>query len=127
MADLVDSDARADIGRWWAKLQKDLECIERLGSACDRSDKPGTLAIGQDQFHRCARGYFWDCRTSPCSLLDYTAPFSTDFDLDYLLQKFADYPDQRLASNVLEGIRLEADVEQQIVLAPPLVSITDGY
>ena len=28
---------------------------------------------------------------------------------------------------MLEGIRLEADVEQQIVLAPPLVSITDGY
>ena len=69
VGELVDGHARADIKRWWVKLQKDLECIEKLGPACDRSDKLGTLAIahrhGQDQFHRCARGYFWDCRASP--------------------------------------------------------------
>ena len=94
---------------------------------CDRRDKPGTIAIGQDQFHPCARGYVWDCRAKPCRLLDHDGPISTDFDLEYLRDKLEGYPDQRLASNVLEGVRLEADLELIAVLSPHLVSIGDGY
>ena len=127
VGDLVDSRANADMEKWWKKLVKDYACIEEHGAACDRKDKPPALAIGQDQFHPCAQGYFWDCRVTPCVLLDYSAPLVTSFDLDYLRRRLTDYPDQRLASNVLEGIRLEADVEQQIVLLPPLESIVDGY
>ena len=129
--DLVDEEANGDMRRWFDQAQRDYKCLEEHGPACDRKDKPSELAIGQDQFHRCARGYIWDCRpnvkTKGCGLLDYTAPMQTDFDLKYLERLFEGYPDQRLASNVLEGVRLEADPELQIVLMPPLVSIGEGY
>lgn len=46
--------------------------------------------------------------------------------LPYLSERFKGYPDQRLASNVLE-VRLEADVKHQIVLHPNIASIVDGY
>ncbi|KAL3902680.1 MAG: hypothetical protein SGPRY_011966 [Prymnesium sp.] len=63
-----------------------------------------------------------------CHLLDYTAPINTNFNLPHLERLFSGYPDRRLASNVLEGIRLEADVEMQIVVHPNLVSVLgDGY
>ena len=48
-------------------------------------------------------------------------------DLDYLKAKLKGYPDQRLASNVLEGVRLEADLDLITVLCPQLVSIGIGY
>ena len=38
--------------------------------------KPDLLTFiihGQDQFHRCAKGYIWDCRAADeCELLNYT-------------------------------------------------------
>jgi hypothetical protein len=44
-----------------------------------------------------------------------------------LRERLLHYPDQRLASNVLEGVRLEADLELMTVLSPQLVSIGEGY
>ena len=129
--DLVDGDAIDTMKGWFDKEVKDLACLEEYGPNCDRKDKPGEVAIGQDQFSYCARGYFWDCRGGKgCSLLRYDEPLETDFNIkegSFLQVKLQDYPDQRLASNVLEGIRLEADLEMQIVLSPQLISIGEGY
>jgi hypothetical protein len=61
-----------------------------------------------------------------CIPLDHQAHHSTRFHLPYLRTKFKHYPDQRLASHVLEGVRFEADLELQIVLSPPLVSLPAG-
>ena len=118
--DLIDADAQRDVTAWVRRAARDNACLEDLGPACDRRDKPSAIAIGQDQFHRCAKGYVWDCsrRGQPCTLLDYDAPMQTDFNLPYLRKLLEGYPDQRLASNVLEGVRLEADVELQMVLMP---------
>jgi hypothetical protein len=126
--DLVDDVARTDMAEWYESAQKDNACLEKHGPACDRRDKPNTLVIGQDQFHYCAKGYIWDCRgRRECELLDFGADISTDFAIPNLRARFEGYPDQRLASNILEGVRLEADLELQIVLMPQLVSIGDGY
>ena len=125
--ELLDGDAQRELRAWFRAAQKDMACLDARGPMCDRRDKPGTIAIGQDQFHPCARGYVWDCRAKPCRLLDHDGPISTDFDLEYLRDKLEGYPDQRLASNVLEGVRLEADLELIAVLSPHLVSIGDGY
>ena len=125
--DLLDHTAREDLRRWFDAARKDAACLEERGAGCDRRDKPPTIAIGQDQVHECARGYVWDCRQSPCRLLDYTAPHHTNWDLTYLAQKLEGYPDQRLASNILEGVRLEADLDLMTVLSPQLVSIGAGY
>ena len=124
---LLDDTARAAIEQWFEAAVRDAECLESQGERCDRRHKPGTLAIGQDQFHECARGYLWDCRDSPCRLLDTTGEFSTDWNLPFLRDKLRNYPDQRLASNILEGVRLEADLDLTLVLNPNLVSIGVGY
>ena len=47
--------------------------------------------------------------------------------MDYLIPKLKDYPDQRLRSNVVEGIRLESDPELMALFSPQLVSIGIGY
>ena len=126
--ELVSEDAARRMERWFAAVVLDLRCLEEHGAACDRKDKPDTLVIGQSEFLPCARGYVWDCRDlDGCKLLDYTANINTKWDLDYLRKRLEGYPDRRLASNVLEGIRMEADVELQLVLAPPLVSIGEGF
>ena len=125
--DLVDAEARAELHEWFEAAWKDAQCLEQHGENCDRSDKPRSIAIGQTQVHQCARGYVWDCRERPCRLLQHDGAISTDWDLDYLRDKLKGYPDQRLASNVLEGVRLEADLDLITVLCPQLVSIGIGH
>ena len=44
-----------------------------------------------------------------------------------LKRYLADYPDQALLAHLLEGVRLEADVELQTVLVPHLMSISQGF
>lgn len=112
VGDLLLPEALEKMTRWFAQAKEDLDCLEQLGPECDRKQKPQILAIGQEEFQWCARGIVWDCRAADsCTPLDYTAPTSSKLDLDYLRRQFTDYPDQRLASNILEGVRLEADVE----------------
>lgn len=114
--------------KWFEQAKEDLDCLERLGADCDRQEKLPVVAIGQEEFHPCARGVIWDCRSlDGGTLLDYTAPTSSKLNLDYLRRRFAVYPDQRLASYIVEEMRLEADVELQMVLHPNLISIGDGY
>lgn len=126
--ELLSLDVQREVTGWIDKAAKDLACLEEHGPRCDRKNKPPLVVIGQDQFVRCARGYMWDCRKAEtCTLLDYQAPMHTNFNLRRLKQLFRDDPDQRLASNILEGIRLEADVELQVVLNPNLVSVGNGY
>lgn len=125
--DLVDGEGNRALRAWFRAVQKDAQCLEEKGPACDRKDKPQAIAIGQDQVHYCARGYVWDCRQEPCRLLDHNAKADTDWNMEYLRPKLKNYPDQRLASNALEGIRLEADVPLISIFNPPLQSIGDGY
>ena len=125
--DLIDDDGRRELRTWFRAAQKDALCLEEKGPDCDRRDKPPTIAIGQDQVHRCAQGYVWDCRRRPCKLMDYTAKHHTGWNMDYLERKLEHYPDQRLRSNVIDGIRLEADMELTGVFNPQLVSIGTGY
>ena len=125
--DLIDEAARGELEMWFQAAKADAICLEELGPKCDRRHKPPSIAIGQDQVHRCARGYVFDCRQKPCNLLDYEEELSTDWNMAYLHKQLANYPDQRLASNLLQGIRLEADVPLMTVLCPHLVSVGPGY
>ena len=125
--DLLDMDAQRALRAWFRGAKADAECLEALGPQCDRRSRPATIAIGQDLFHRGSRGYIWDCREQPCRLLDFERETSTHWDMEYLRDKLDGYPDQKLASNILEGIRLEADLELMAVLNPQLASIGDGY
>ena len=46
-----------------------------------------------------------------CVLSDFHAAPDTRLDLAYLERRLRHYPDQSLAANILEGVRLDADVE----------------
>ena len=69
--DMLDESAKEQLRDWFEAAKRDALCLERWGDECDRRDRPRTIAIGQDQFHPCARGYVFDCRAEPCRLLDY--------------------------------------------------------
>lgn len=126
--ELLETPARKAVEAWLRQAEKDLKCLEERGPECQREDRPPVLVLGQQDMVKCAQGKVWDCRKARgCELLDYAQPIQTDFDLTHLRKRFRDYPDQRLASNILEGIRLEADVEHQIVLHPNLISVGRGY
>ena len=127
--DLLTQGARERLRVWFLEAKRDADCLERKGSECDRQERPPTIMIGQDQVVECARGHVFDCRDphAGCQPLDNDASMSTDFNLVDLAKRLQGYPDQRLASNVLEGIRLEADIELASVLSPQLVSAGVGY
>ena len=58
---------------------------------------------------------------------DFRALPDTHLDLSYLKRRLRYYPDQYLAANILEGVRLDADVELQSVWVPHLTSLPFGY
>ena len=58
---------------------------------------------------------------------DFTEGFSSDLDLAYLRRALGRFTDQALVLYLLEGVRLEADVELQIVLVPYLMSPSLGF
>ena len=125
--DTYGDEAKGRISEWLEKAKSDLICLELYGEKCSRKDKPGVLIVADGERHRCAQGYIWDCRAGPCVLSDFGAGFSSRFHLPYLREKFKGYPDQRLASNTLDGVRLEADVQLHSVYGPNLESVSKGY
>ena len=92
-----------------------------------RRDRPRPLAVGRLELHLWARDRVWDCRAACCQLLNFRAPIRTHLNLEYLRLRLQTYPDQYLVANVLEGVRLDADVELQSVFVPHLVSLPLGY
>jgi len=73
-----------------------------------------------------ARGIVWDCRRECCAPLNFEAPARSDLNLDFLRGTLHSYPDQTLVSYLVEGARLDADVELQTVLVPHLTSLPNG-
>lgn len=76
----------------------------------------------------------WDCPPESkktargcCIVADFHAPFSTHLNLDWLRARLRSYPDQTLLANLLEGVRLDADVELQSVFIPHLASLPLGF
>lgn len=85
------------------------------------------MAMGQSETVPWAQGIIWDCRQACCIPLDFSAPISSNLNLAMLKEQLGCYPDQALLSYLLEGVRLEADVELQAVFVPHLVSLSLGF
>jgi hypothetical protein len=72
----------------------------------------------------------WDFtfeRAECAVVLDVTLPIESGLNLAMLKRRLKDYPDRRLVSYLLEGVRLEANVELQTVLVPHLISLPKGF
>ena len=87
------------------------------------------LVLGQNAFKPEARGFVWDIRDlANIRLLDYHAPLSSHFDLDYLAELLDGCADRSMVSQVTStGADFAADVALQIYLAPHLTTLAPGY
>lgn len=74
-----------------------------------------------------ARGLVWDCRRACFEPLQFKAIPSSGLNRPLMRRLWYRIPDQELLSYLLEGVRLEADVELQIVLVPHLTSLPLGF
>ena len=136
VSDLLLESAVARTYEWLDHQLADLLFIQEQlekgvnAAAIDRSLRPRPIAIGQDEVKEWARGIVWDCRkrvTSCCVPLDFHGPFETNLNRPALGRLLHAYPDQTLVANLLEGVRLDADVELQTVLVPHLISLPNGF
>ena len=114
---------------WLEKVIDQLLCIEAGEPNCELL-RPHPIAIGQGALWPWARGIVWDLtfERAPCAVpLDFTLPIESGLDLKVLKHRLRHYPDQRLVSFLVEGVRFEADVELQTVLVPHLISLPKGF
>ena len=130
--ELLEEPARRRAHAWLVRALDQLVCIEEHPPeyvGCELL-RPPPLVLGQEALAPWARGRVWDLtfERAPCAvLLDVTLPIETHLNLPFLRKRLAGYPDQNLVSNLLEGIRFEADVELQTVLVPHLISLPKGF
>ena len=66
-------------------------------------------------------------RAPCCGVADFHAPITTHLSLDYFARRLRSYPDQELLAHLLQGARLNADVELQSVFVPHLASLPLGF
>ena len=134
-ADFLPPATRARVQQWLNHQLADLTAIRAALAAGQAPasivrDRPRPLAIGQGEMHPWARGRVWDCRrihAECCVVLDYSLPFESDLNLDFLRERLRHYPDQTARAMLTEGVRLDADVELQAVFVPHLTSLSLGF
>ena len=131
--DMIPSvETRDKAERWFKEALSDLVSIrDQLAAGVPPADihrgRREAIAIGQTEMAEWARDRVWDCRGECCVLSDFRALPDSHLDLSYLKRRLRHYPDQYLAANILEGVRLDADVELQSVWVPHLTSLPFGY
>ena len=150
--EMMTEETQKRVKDWLAHTLQDLVRVRDSPPDAHR-DRPRPLAVGQQGLHPWARGVVWDCRAACCVVSDFTVPIKTHLKLDFFRDELqqrtrceaaddaagaasqdqkdcttlADYPDQHLVANLLDGVRLDADVELQSVFVPHLVSLPLGY
>ena len=130
--DLLLQQGVEKIERWLDVLRLDLTSIrDQLADGVPPTEvhrhRMSSIAVGQSETQPWARDRVWDCRGPCCIVSDFQAPMETHFKLPYLRSRLQHYPDQFLVANLLEGVRLDADVELQAVFVPHLTSLPLGF
>ena len=118
----------------WSRILTELLAAQVFAQTANSLDELHTFMKGATiptpanlEMAEWARDRVWDCRRECCTLSDFRAMPDTHLDLAYLEGRLRHYPDQYLAANILEGVRLDADVELQSVWVPHLTSLPFGY
>ena len=129
--EMLTLPARERLGAWLTHSSRDLSDLARASSQGPAAEptrrRPPPMVLGQNDMLPWARGRIWDCRSACCKVQDFSEPMQTHLNLDYLRTRLKNYPDQYLVANLLEGARLDADVELQSVFIPHLLSIAKGF
>ena len=133
--EMLTDEGRVRLTEWLEAQRADLQSIRdglaRGESPADvRRLRPQPIAIGQSEMLPWARGRVWDCTLEAsqcCVVADFHAPILENLNRGVLSDRLFHYADQALVSNLVEGAKLDADVELQLVLIPHLLSIAFGY
>ena len=123
------------LGEWLEAARLDLVKLRdelARGANPDNIERrrPQPIAIGQSEMHPWAQGRVWDCTLETgacCVIADFQAPILENLNRAVLAERLHHYPDQTLLANLVDGARLDADVELQLVLVPHLFSLAHGY
>jgi len=111
--------------KWLKESLADLMNIDKNGVNARRV-LPELVVISQQDLYGWARGRVFDCtfETSECCIpLDLSAAPNTHLNTAFLERELREYPDRAGVANVVEGVRLEADVELHSVLMWHLQSL----
>ena len=133
VSDLYLTEGWAKITEWLEAARLDMiSMTEQLAKGVPpaqvkRDLRPAAIAVGDAERVSWARRRIFDCRSRCCTLLDFDAPFSSDLNLEAYAKYLAEYPDQTLVANILEGVTLDADVELQSLMVSHVSSITNGF
>lgn len=133
--DLLLPEAIEKLDGWLEHTREDMLRIREALNAGERPealvrDRPKAIAIGQSEMKGWARGKVWNCSQndgSCCTLSQLDGLPETHLNISFLSQRLARYPDQALMSHLLEGAKLEAEVELQTVMVPHLMSLTSEH
>ena len=128
-SDLLLPHCLRRVEQWLERTTNHLKCTEAQEENCQEL-RPQPMAVGQACLRSWAKGIVWDFtfERSDCGVpLDVTLPVESHLNLEYLATELRDYPDQRLLSFLLEGVRFEADVELHSVFVPHLLSLAKGF
>ena len=125
------SATRQAAEKWMRDEHRDLlYMLAHPNATLGERRRPHTLVIGQLELYPWARGDIWDCSLTSdtcCVIHDTSLPIESHLNLQGLSTRLSAYPDQRMLSNILEGVRLEADIELQAVFMPHLDSLPPGF
>ena len=121
--------ARHGVRAWLRHSSRDRKPIRACassGETCER-DRPPVQVFGNEDQYEWSRDRVWDCRGQCCVVLDFHASPESGLNLTYIARRLRHYPDQYLVANLVDGVRLDADVELQSVFVPHLASLPLGY
>ena len=114
---------------WLNSALAHLVCVRDLGDECEVR-VPGDMVVSQLDQYEGTRGVVWDFQRSPaeCAVpLRYSQPIDATLNREYLGQRLALYPNQRVVGYVKDGVRLLAAVELHAYFGHHLVSLKKGF
>jgi len=114
------------VAAWCEGNANDLLWMREHGADGMRPHKQQPLFLAQSDMVPEARGVVWDLRRASDGIIepwDFTAPVTSDLNLDFLEVLLSTCPDRELVSHLRHGVDFKADLPLQTVLMPHLNSI----
>ena len=90
--------------------------------------RPSSCAYAYSCLSPRYRGCIWDLRDpAGATPVDFHFEQPTHLHLDFYEREMVGHPDQELLSMMRHGVRFQADIAQQFVIMPPLLSLSKAF
>mgnify|MGYP002629316529 CR=1 FL=1 len=126
LQDLVEPGCWANWTRCERRHLNDLIKVSQ-GPAVSRI-RPRACAYAYSCLSPRYRGCIWDLRDpAGATPVDFHREQPTHLNLDFYEREMVGHPDQELLSMMRHGVRFQADIAQQFVIMPPLLSLSNAF